>query len=286
MMSIVYSILSFILGANYEILQLCPTDFAKQRKRIIVACVMSAVVWYAAGVLYAGVAPYLIAGVVLLLYITYLCKYGCASFATKFFLTLAIACFVFWGVSYPLCGGVDGLMSIDDIQDFMAASIMGVIVLAMSFTPVNFSNSDNEYFVLLAQRVKEQIAARKLRIGEKNNADKQIIHNKEQQRIKVENELTQYASEQILKVQKQAIDKIILKWIKNVETKINSNPDEFITNNVLQQISISKTSQVELDNYISELLKEKRKEFADIIIAKWAEEKAKQLKANPKAFVS
>ena len=37
MMTILYSVLSFLLGADFEILQLCPTDFAKQRKRLFVA---------------------------------------------------------------------------------------------------------------------------------------------------------------------------------------------------------------------------------------------------------
>ena len=48
-MNIINSILSFLLGADYEILQLCPTEYSKQRKRIFVALIIAVISYVSAG---------------------------------------------------------------------------------------------------------------------------------------------------------------------------------------------------------------------------------------------
>ena len=53
-----------------------------------------------------------------------------------------------------------------------------------------------------------------------------------------------------------------------------------------QQIKICKEDEDDLNNYVSELLKDKRKEFAKIIVDTWAEEKKIELMHNSDAYIS
>ena len=92
-------------------------------------------------------------------------------------------------------------------------------------------------------------------------------------------------SDCILKSQKAVIDKIAQRWVKGLENEINNSTDKFCTYDKVQKIKINKVYEDELNNYISELLKDKREEFAKIIVEKWAEEKKKELSNNPNAYL-
>lgn len=93
-------------------------------------------------------------------------------------------------------------------------------------------------------------------------------------------------SKKILESQKTAINKIAGKWIKNLEKDISSNIQKYCSSNKTQLFQSNSTHDIELNNYISELLKDKRKEFAKILVEKWAEEKKKELDDNPQAYIS
>ena len=282
-MSIIYSILSFILGANYEIMRLCPIDFSKQMKRIMVAVLVSAATVVLGSNMFRDIVPLAVGVAVLLLYITFLCKMGGASFP-KFLLGLAISAYIFYCAS-PFWGGINYLL-VADPESIVIASIVGIVVLVLCFMPINFSDTDAGYSKLLQQRIEGKTAAGKLLVEERNNADKAIIRNKEQARVRLEGEIAKYTSERLLKAQKKMIDKLADKWISDVEKDLKNNTAKYIGATTAQPSTLNKTMQDELNNYVSELLKEKRKEFADIIVEKWAEEKKNQIKSNPNAFIS
>lgn len=283
-MKIINFIFSFLLGANFEILRLCPTDFAKQRKRILIALIVAAFSYVSATFVFNNKMSVGIAILVLLLYILFLCKSSKASFS-KFIATFAIATFIFWGISYPAFGGINSLNT-NNIEILVIAGIIGVVDLIFCYMPVNFSYGSASYDELLKQHIENKEAAAKLLIEEKANTERTIIRNREAERIKLEADISNYMSEQILKSQKIVIDKIAEQWIKGLEKEITNNADKFCVYDKIQQIKINKAYEDELNDYISELLKDKRKEFARIIVKKWAEEKIQELTDNPNAYVS
>ena len=113
-MKLIYLILSFLLGADFEILKLCPTDYAKQRKNVFIAFIVAMFSGISATFIFNKDLSLGIAIVVAFLYIVFLCKISSASFS-KFMTALAVAAFIFWGISYPAFGGINHL-NINDIE--------------------------------------------------------------------------------------------------------------------------------------------------------------------------
>lgn len=157
--------------------------------------------------------------------------------------------------------------------------------MVLCFLPVNFSNGNESYAILLKQENANKEAIGKLLVDKKANADRTIIKNREAARVKLEADISKYMSDCILKSQKAVIDKIAQRWVKGLENEINNSTDKFSTYDKVQKIKINKVYEDELNNYISELLKDKREEFAKIIVEKWAEEKKKELSNNPNAYL-
>lgn len=283
-MKIIYYILSFLLGADFEILRLCPIDYAKQRKRVFFALIVAVLSCISATFVFKNELSIGIAIVVELLYTLFLCRSSSASLS-KFVTALAIAAFIFWGISYPAFGGINYL-NINNIEVFLIASIIGIIDLVLCYLPVNFSDDSALYEKLLKQKVANKEAAAKLLVEEKANAERAIIKNREAVRVKLETEVSKYISEKILKTQIIAIDKIVDKWVDELEKEITNNFQNFCSDDKIQQIKIDKVYEDLLNKYISELLKNKREEFAKIIVDKWAEEKKKELSNNPHSYIS
>lgn len=283
-MKIINLIFSFLLGADFEILRLCPTDFAEQRKRVFIAIIVASLSYVSATFVFNNKMSVGIATIVLLLYILFLCKLSKASFS-KFITTLAIATFIFWGISYPAFDGINNINS-NNIETLVIASIIGVVDLIVCYMPVNFSYGSANYDKLLKQSIENKEASAKLLIEEKANTERTIIKNREAAKIKLEADISKYMSDKILKSQKSVIDKIAEQWIKGLEKEITSNVEKFCTYDKIQQIQINKVYEDELNNYISELLKAKREEFARIIVEKWADEKQQELSKNPNAYIS
>ena len=283
-MKIINFIFSFLLGADFEILRLCPTDFAEQRKRVFIAIIVASLSYVSTTFVFNNKISVGIATIVLLLYILFLCKLSKASFS-KFITTLAIATFIFWGISYPAFDGINNINS-NNIETLVIASIIGVVDLIVCYMPVNFSYGSANYDKLLKQTIENKEASAKLLIEEKANTERTIIKNREAAKIKLEADISKYMSDKILKSQKKVIDKIAEQWIKGLEKEITSNVEKFCTYDKIQQIQINKVYEDELNNYISELLKAKREEFARIIVEKWAEEKQQELSKNPNAYIS
>lgn len=282
-MNIINSILSFLLGADYEILQLCPTEYSKQRKRIFVALIIAVISYVSAGYILKQGLSAVIALVVLLFYIMFLCRFS-KSTLSKILLTFAISGFVFWGISFPAFGGIKHLHHAN-FEIIVIAAIVGIVDLVLCFLPVNFSNGNESYAKLLKQKNANKEAIGKLLVDEKANADRTIIKNREAARVKLEADISKYMSDCILKSQKAVIDKIAQRWVKGLENEINNSTGKFCTYDKVQKIKINKVYEDELNNYISELLKDKREEFAKIIVEKWAEEKKKELSNNPNAYL-
>ena len=283
-MKLIYSLLSFLLGADFEILKLCPTDFAKQRKRVFIALIVAMLSGISATFVFNKDLSIGIAIVVALLYIVFLCKSSSTSFS-KFVTALAVAAFIFWGISYPAYGGLNYL-NVNNIESIVFAGVIGVVDLVLCYLPVNFSDDNASYEKLVKQKIANKEAAAKLLVDEKANAEKAIIRNRESARIKLESDVAKYMSDKILKSQKSVIDKIADKWVKGLEKEISSNIQNFCSYDKIQQIKINNVYEEELNNYISELLKDKREEFAKIIVDKWAEEKKQELSNNPNSYIS
>ncbi len=274
-MTIMNSLLSFLFGADFEILQLCPKDFAEQRKRLFVSIVIAIVCAFSSGVI---VSIFLF-----LFYTVFLSKASKAAFF-KFVLTLAISTYIFLGLSYHIFNGITSLNQYN-IEKNVIATILAVVTLVLCYIPVNFSGLSSTYDKLYKQKIANKEAQGKLLLEERASAENKIIKNREAARIKLEADISKYMSEKILKSQKSAIDKIAEKWHTKLEKEILINIDKFYNYDKVQAIKINKANEEELNNYISELLKDKRKEFAHIIVEKWAEEKKKELQNNPKAFI-
>ena len=283
-MNIVNTILSFLLGADYEILRLCPTEYSKQKKRIIAATIVAVISCYASSLLYRDYMAVSIGATTLFLYITYLCKDNSPTFS-KFLLALSICAFIFYCFSRPAFGGIPHLTS-NNIEVHFIAWPLAIVCLVVCFYPVNFSDSNSNYAQLRQKKIDDAISKGSFILAEKHKADKEIIYNKEQARIKMEKELALYASTKIYESQKKLIDHLTEKWLTETDSEVTKNTEAFISNSSMRTIGIKRNTQEELDKYISERLKEKRLEFAEIIINKWAEEKKKQIRANPTAFVS
>ncbi|OYP59641.1 hypothetical protein CIK99_01625 [Prevotella sp. P5-92] len=283
-MKLIYSLLSFLMGADFEILKLCPIDFAKQRKRVFIALIVALLSGISATFVFKKELSIGIAIVVALLYIVFLCKSMSASFS-KFVTTLAVAAFIFWGISYPAYGGLNYL-NVKNIESIVIAGIIAVVDLVLCYMPVNFSDENASYEKLIKQKIANKEAAAKLLVDEKANAERAIIRNREAARVKLEADVAKYMSDKILKSQKTVIDRIADKWVKGLEKEISSNIQNFCSYDKIQQIKINKVYEDELNNYISELLKDKREEFAKIIVDKWAEEKKQELSNNPNSYIS
>lgn len=283
-MNIVNTILSFILGADYEILRLCPTEYAKQKKRIIAATIVAVVSCYASTFLFRDYTAVSIGATSLLLYITYLCKNNTPTF-TKFILALSISVFIFYCFSRPAFGGILRLTP-NNINAHFIAWPLAVVCLIGCFLPVNFNETNSDYAILHQKKIDDAIAKGTLLLEEKHKSDKEIIHNREEVRVKMEQKLAEYASAKIYESQKKIIDLLAEKWLNETQSEVIKNTEAFIGSNSVRTIGIKRNIQEELDKYISERLKEKRLEFAEIIINKWAEEKKKEILTNSTKFVS
>lgn len=283
-MNIIYSILSFLLGVDYEIMRLCPFEYAKQRRRIMVAIIVAIISCFASTFLYSDYIAILIGIFTLFLYITYLCKPNTPTF-TKVLLALSIGLFIFYCFSRPAFGGIFRLTP-KNIEAHFIAWPLAVVCLIGCFFPINFNDTNSDYAKLQQKKVLDAISNGEYLLNEKNKADKEIIHNKEQERVKIEQKLAEYASSRVYELQKQLIDKLADKWLDETEREVIENTEAFIGSNSVRTIGIKRNTQEDLDKYISERLKEKRLEFAEIIINKWAEEKKKEILTNSTKFVS
>lgn len=176
-------------------------------------------------------------------------------------------------------------MTPKNLETHFIAWPLAVICLIGCFYPVNFSDSNTNYTKLRQKKIEDDISKGSFVLAEKNKADKEIIRNKEQARVKLEQELAEYTSMKIYESQKILIEHLAEKWLTDTESEVLKNTEDFISNSSKRTIGIKRNTQEELDKYISERLKEKRLEFAEIIINKWAEEKKLQIKNDPCAFV-
>lgn len=258
--------------------------FAKQRKRLFVAIVVAIIVAISSSFLFSSNVSLTASIGSLLFYIMFLCKSSNAVFS-KFALTLAIAAFIFLGFTGPAFGGVRSLTP-NNIEAIVIASILAIVDLVLCYMPVNFSDGSSSYDKLYYQKIANKEEQGKLLVEERANAEKTIIRNRETARISLEADVSKYMLERILKSQKSAIDKIAEKWQMELEKEISRNIEKFCSYDKVQQININKEYEEELDNYISELLKDKREEFAQIIVEKWAEEKKKELQNNLETYIS
>lgn len=279
-----HSLLSFLFGADFEILQLCPTDYAKQRKRLFVAILVAIIVAISSSFLFSRDVSLIASIGTLLFYIMFLCKQSNAA-SSKFALTPAIAAFIFWGFSFPAFGGIRSLNP-NNIEAIVIASILAIVDLVLCYMPVNFSDGSSNYDKLYKQKMENKVAQGKLLIKERANAEETIIRNREATRIRLEADVSKYMFEKILKAPKSVIDKIVKKWQMELEKEASKNFEKFCTYDKVQQIKTNKVYEEELNNYISKLLKDKREEFAQIIVEEWAKEKKQELQNNPKAYIS
>jgi hypothetical protein len=283
-MNLINHILSFLLSADYDILQLCPSDLTKQIKRLLFSIIVTFLVYISACNFYNEYIAKWIAVVVLFIYIVFLNKTSGASFQ-KFVLTLIFATFVFLGLSYSFYGGINNLSS-QNIEVIIIAIILAVTDLMLCFIPVNFSSNSTTYEKLVKEKNKNQEILAKLQIDEKMNSDIVIIKEREAARVKSEKEISIYTSKKILESQKATINKITEKWEKEILKEISNGYESFYSNGKVQKINMEKIHEDELNSYVSELLKEKRKDFAKIIIEKWADEKKEELKNNRSNSIS
>lgn len=283
-MKVIYSIFSFILGADFEIIKLCPIDFTKQKTRVFMALVVAIVTYVSAMFAFETEMSIGIAIIVFLVYITFLSKSSNASFS-KFLVALAVAAFIFLGMSDLAYGGVNYL-DINNVEEIVTACIIGAMDLVLCFKPVNFSNGNSNYEKLLGQRNANKQAAAQLLVEERAKAERIMIRNREEVRVKRDADIAEYLSDKKLKSQKSAVDRIVEEWSRGIEKQISNSVEMFCSYDKTQQIKISKEYEDDLNNYVSELLKDKRKEFAKIIVDKWAEEKEKELMHNSDAYIS
>lgn len=283
-MKAIYSIFSFILGADYEIIKLCPIDFSKQKIRVFMAFIVAIVSYISSTFAFETEMSIGIAIIVFLVYIAFLNKSSKASFS-KFLVALAIAAFIFLGMSDHAYGGVNYL-DIHNVEVIVTACIIGAMDLVLCFKPVNFSNGNSRYETLLEQRNANKEAAAQFFVEEKAKAERIMIKNREEVRVKRDADIAEYLSNKKLKSQKHAVDRIVEEWSRGIEKQISNSVEMFCSYDKTQQIKISKEYEDDLNNYVSELLKDKRKEFAKIIVDKWAKEKKKELMHNSDAYIS
>lgn len=283
-MNLVYSILSFLLAADYETIRLCPIDYARQRKRVLFSAVVSLVTFLVPMnmVMFPGDTPAIVPSIIaFVLYITFLCKYeGSALF--KCIIGLAISAFIFYNVSYYVFGGLE-MLTCNSTEGNFVASMIGIFILVLCFIPINFAD-ECDYVKLYKCRIAGRLASAKIRIEEKNKADKEIAKNEEEERVKLAHDVAKFIRKRLLQAQVRAVDRIISQWENENCKDIENDISHYVTSEKSCSVTINKTAQEEVATYISNLLEEKYKEFARVIVEKWAKEKLEQLTNNPNAF--
>lgn len=284
MMKIMHSIGSFLLGADYELLKLCPQEMQEQKKLVLYALIVSLVTFWASKHFESTELSIAFSIGILLLYITFLSKPG-GNFTVKKYTGLIIALLLTYFVYSILIGDIFRI-SFHQPENLVKGIGTALLMLWLSYAPINYAEVSSNYASLVRRKRNEDLAIAQLAIAEKTNTEKAIIRIKEQARLEAEKENAKYTAEKIKDAHKKAIRNIIEEWQKEISRDLTNNPQAFFNQGNTVTIKPTTASKNELDEYISSLVNDSRKQFVKILVDHWTNLKEKEIRNNPESYIS